>query len=252
MAQDGVLANVPTVDAAQVPWLSETQMIEVDRIMIEDLNIGLFQMMENAGRHLARVVMDGYQPSSVIVMAGTGGNGGGGLVAARNLANWLGPDAVSVELTKEPAEDSVPGRQLDIIRRMGVECRTAEDLGNLDPTATLNNSIWIDAVIGYSLRGAPTGKAELMIARMNASDLPVVALDTPSGLNVTDGSTPGACVLADATVTLAAPKAGLRSSTAVGQLFMADISVPPPVYAQVGASAHPGFARGSVVAVSRR
>ncbi len=239
-----------------MPWLSERQMIEVDRIMIDDLNIGLIQMMENAGRHLARVAVDVYQPSAVLVMAGTGGNGGGGLVAARNLANWLGSQSVEVQLTREPAEDSVPGRQLDILRRMDVSCRTdatkPDGFDNSGRQGNSNQTVVIDAVIGYSLRGAPTGKAESMIAWMNATKMPVLALDTPSGLNVTDGSVPGVAVNADATVTLAAPKVGLRSSSLVGRLFMADISVPPTVYPQLGAAEHPGFARGPILQVNRR
>lgn len=252
------------MDGDRVPWLSEAQMIEVDRIMIEDLNIGLQQMMENAGRHLARVAVERYRPSTVAVLAGTGGNGGGGMVAARNLANWLRPDAITVYLTREPSPQSVPGRQLDILRRMGVRCHTdhgpsseplnLDDL-NLDSavtTASLDQAVLIDAVIGYSLRGAPGGRAESMILGMNASDIPVLALDTPSGLNVTDGSTPGVVVEADATVTLAAPKVGLRSSQVVGQLFMADISVPPPVYPRVGATEHPGFAQGPIMRLTNR
>ncbi len=263
MAGDEIsAAEYPSVDADQIPWLSEAQMIEVDRIMIEDLNIGLKQMMENAGRHLARVAADVYQPSTVVVLAGTGGNGGAGMVAARNLANWLGPQAVTVQVTREPAPESVPGRQLNILRRMGVRCvaddtpssapATTNSSGGLISTAGSDRALLIDAVIGYSLRGAPTGRAESMIRWMNASNMPVLALDTPSGLNVTDGSTPGVVVEADATVTLAAPKIGLRSSLVVGRLFMADISVPPSVYPKVGGAGHPGFAPGPIAQIKHR
>ena len=55
-------------------------MIEVDRVMVEDLKIELIQMMENAGRNLARLVLDLFNPASASVYAGSGGNGGGGVV----------------------------------------------------------------------------------------------------------------------------------------------------------------------------
>ena len=79
--------SYPTSSPEELGWLTATQMLEVDRIMIEDLEIELIQMMENAGRNLAQLILDRYNPDTVTVLAGSGGNGGGGLVAARHLAN---------------------------------------------------------------------------------------------------------------------------------------------------------------------
>jgi NAD(P)H-hydrate epimerase len=98
----------------EIPYLSTKQMIEVDRAMMQDYKIGLIQMMENAGRnlaHLARIrFLDGNpEGKQVIILAGTGGNGGGALVSARRLHNWGAK--VHVFITK-PDEDfkSVPAR----------------------------------------------------------------------------------------------------------------------------------------------
>jgi NAD(P)H-hydrate epimerase len=81
----------PRIDAQAVPWVSVEQMREVDRIMVEELGISLVRMMENAGRslaQLARDLLDGdTRARSILVLAGPGGNGGGGLVAARHLAS---------------------------------------------------------------------------------------------------------------------------------------------------------------------
>src|SRR5262249_59434332 len=85
--------NTPT-DA--VPSLTTEQMVEVDRAMTEDFHIELIQMMENAGRNLAHLArtrfLDG-DPSRkrVVVLAGTGGNGGGALGCARRLRPWGAP-----------------------------------------------------------------------------------------------------------------------------------------------------------------
>jgi NAD(P)H-hydrate epimerase len=228
----------PTISSGELGWLSEKQMIEVDRVMIEDLNIELIQMMENAGRNLARVVLNLFKPASVIVYAGSGGNGGGGLVAARHLAN-AGVE-VAITLTRQADQLSgVPGHQLDILQRMGITT-----------TAPGHSDVAIDALIGYSLRGAPTGHTAALIEQIPRTADAVVSLDTPSGLNVTTGEVPGVVVVADATLTLALPKLGLREASEVGELYVGDISVPPQVMNQVGARP-PNFADSPILRVTR-
>lgn len=220
-------------------WLTEEQMIEVDRVMIDDLGLELIQMMENAGRNLAQLAIDRYAPSRVVVCAGSGGNGGGGMVAARHLANR----GVAVEVaTTRPLDElrGVPAHQRRILDEIGVPVVDGWDEAD----------VILDAVIGYSLRGAPTGRSLELIDAMNAADSPVLSLDTPSGLDVTSGAAPGAVVVADATLTLAAPKIGLADSDAVGELFVADISVPPFVLTELGADA-PDFSASPIVAVAR-
>ena len=209
----------PVVDPAVVPAVTMDQMREVDRIMIEDLHIELKQMMENAGRNLARLGFLRFRPSRVVVLAGPGGNGGGGLVAARHLANW-GVE-VSVVLGADPTRlGPVPSHQLDVLNRMGV------------PTVDepMNASLVIDGLIGYSLRGNPRGRVADLIEWTGNQAAPVLSLDTPSGLDVTTGEPAAPCVTATATLTLAAPKTGLLGARTVGELYLADISVPPGVY----------------------
>ena len=82
----------PFIDK-DILYLTTEQMIEVDRAMIEDSEIQLIQMMENAGRnlaHLARIrFLDGNPFGNyIIVLAGSGGNGDGALVAARRIQNY--------------------------------------------------------------------------------------------------------------------------------------------------------------------
>ncbi len=228
---------VPVVAADAVGWLTREQMVEVDRVMIEDLRISLLQMMENAGRNLARLVLDLAAPARVAVVSGSGGNGGGGMVAARHLAN-AGADVV-VTLGR-PGEDlaGVPARQFDILRRMGVAVHDA----------VVDADVAVDAVVGYSLRGAPRGRAAELITRLRDGAAPVVALDTPSGLDVTTGATPGVVVSAAATLTLALPKVGLRGAAQAGELYLADISVPRAVTAALGPAA-PDYARSAILRV---
>ena len=84
--------TIPSLEQ-EIPWLDTEQMIEVDRAMMEDYRIDLVRMMENAGRCLAILTRDRFLNRSpvgkrVTVLAGSGGNGGGALVAARRLHNW--------------------------------------------------------------------------------------------------------------------------------------------------------------------
>jgi NAD(P)H-hydrate epimerase len=214
-------------------------MIEVDRVMIEDLHIELIQMMENAGRNLARAAIDLFSPSHVTVCVGSGGNGGGGLVAARHLHN--AGVAVTVVLGADRERFTpVPVHQLDIVEHMQLPI-VDEASGTTD--------LLVDAVIGYSLRGAPRGRAAEVIKSMEANPAPTLSLDAPSGLDTSTGETDGLHIRADATLTLALPKVGLRGVDAVGDLFVADISVPASVYQNMGAGPAPDFSASTIVSI---
>ncbi len=234
---------------APLPALTAEQMRQVDRAMIQDMGITLMQMMENAGRHLATLARERLggtvERKRVSVLAGRGNNGGGGMVAARRLANW-GAE-VSVWLTAPPEEyGDAPGYQLGILKNMQVRISHAA----VNPVP--GGDVILDAVIGYSLRGAPGGRAAALIQAANAGDCPILALDTPSGLDVTTGTVYDPCIRAEATLTLALPKSGLTGAAArdvVGELYVADISVPPRVYAALGIPAPNLFAEADIVHV---
>jgi len=230
---------IPEVSTDSLELLNTEEMIEVDRLMTDTLAIGLIQMMENAGRNLARLCIQRFlsdpQSKHVLVMAGTGGNGGGALVAARRLHQWGA--SVSVFTTKpDEAYLGVPAHQLGILRRLGVEVNHS-----VLPEAT--PEVILDGLIGYSLKGDPRGRAAELMAWANTSNAPVLALDTPSGLDSTTGVPHEPTVVADATMTLALPKAGLladRAKPFVGELYLSDIGVPDWVYQEIGREAKLG------------
>ena len=234
-----------------MPYLTTEQMVEVDRAMIEDSRIELIQMMENAGRNLAHLARRRFlngEPvgKRVVVLAGTGGNGGGTLVAARRLHNW-GVD-IHVFITRTPDRFTpIPRHQLNILKRMRVPVATADRI-----TDEQVPTLVVDGVIGYNLTGAPTGAAARLIEWANAQEAPVLALDAPSGIDTTTGTVYEPAVRADATMTLALPKDGLRApgvAPHVGELYLADISVPPSLYAKppLGLSVGPLFARHDII-----
>lgn len=243
--------QIPTLKD-DVPYLNTEQMVEVDRAMIEDYHIELIQMMENAGRCLAILARErflGDRPADkrITVMAGSGGNGGGALVAARRLHNWGANVQVLLAQTAEQMT-AVPGHQLEIINRMGVDCIHEPAM---PPTGNEPNLI-IDGLIGYSLKGAPYGVTHDLIEWSNATGAPILALDTPSGLDTTSGTVFDPAINAAATMTLALPKEGLRAPGVgpyVGELYLADISVPPSLYNEpsLGLEVGPLFAESDVV-----
>lgn len=233
-----------------LPAITVEQMREVDRLMTDVFGISLIQMMELAGRNLAelvRLTLGGVVAGkTVAVAAGHGHNGGGGLVAARHLANWSASVTVLVE--SDAALADVTRRQWDslallpVARHQGPAAIAVLSRGRVDAV--------LDALIGYGLQGVPRGWTAAMIERLNAQDAPVLALDVPSGLDATTGVPTTLCVRAAATMTLALPKTGLLAPEArgfTGSLYLADIGVPPALYRRLGLEVDSPFSRGPLV-----
>ncbi len=210
--------------------------------MIEELGIGLVQMMENAGRGVAvltRHLLGGdVAGARIVVLSGTGGNGGGGLAAARHLAN--AGATVEVRLSAEPARlTPIPAEQHAILMRLGVPVAVGVPLPR-------HVDLVVDALLGYSLVGAPRGTAAEMIRALPPA--PRLSLDVPSGLELSTSTVHEPHVDASATLTLAAPKHGLEHP-AVGALYLADISVPEVAYDRLSVGYRSPFSGGAVVAL---
>ena len=86
-----MISEFLTNNGKKIPAVTLEQMVEIDRIAMEINGPNLFQMMENAGRNLAEITINSlgknWKEQNIIVLSGTGGNGGGGICAARHLAN---------------------------------------------------------------------------------------------------------------------------------------------------------------------
>jgi NAD(P)H-hydrate epimerase len=214
-----------------IPFISMEEMIEVDRLMVDHFGIQLIQMMENAGRHLASLARDRFLNSDawnkkITVLAGSGGNGGGAMVAARTLQIWGAK--VEVYLTQPPKElKGTVRHQAEILSKQGLNL----DFTDL-PLSSYQPDLIIDGIIGYSLKGPPRSRAAELIVWANSQASSVLALDLPSGLHANTGEVYDPAIKADATMTLALPKVGLKnpSKPVVGELYLADIGVPPTLF----------------------
>jgi NAD(P)H-hydrate epimerase len=227
------------------PAITTEQMVEVDRLMIEEYGITLMQMMENAGRNLAelarRMLGGQVQGRNIAVLCGSGNNGGGGMAAARHLSNWGADMQVFLAAPPERLKE-IPAHQWRILQAIGLDRNEVPDLKKAD--------LILDSLLGYGVTGDPRGMIADWIERANISGRPALSLDTPSGLDTTFGVPGNPCLRAEATLTLALPKIGLLSEEAkpyVGKLFLGDIGVPPGLYSRIGIKLHSLFTADAIL-----
>ena len=216
--------------------LNAAQMREADRRTTEDIGIPSLVLMENAGRQVVAAIeavhadlLDGQ----VAVLCGRGNNGGDGLVVARTLLQ-RGVD-VAVFLVGQVSDVRGDARvNLDILGRLGVTVVEISDgqAWELHVSEVRDCDLIVDAIFGTGLNAPVQGLIESVIADVNASGIPVVAIDLPSGLSANTSDPIGASIEAGTTVTLAAPKLPLvlpPAETRAGDIVIADIGIPSAV-----------------------
>src|SRR6266568_1050352 len=220
-------------ERAGVVYVTAEEMRKIDDVTIQEFHVDVLMLMENAGRATAtlakRMLRETTFGKHVGCLVGGGNNGGDGMVAARHLANWGAEVNVIVGTTRDRMKD-VPLGQLEILEKMAIPILLGDyNLRDYD--------LLIDGLIGYGLEGNPREKVAVMIKDANASGRPILALDLPSGMNATTGEAYDPCIKATATITLGLPKTGFLAPSAspfLGDLFLADISVPRRVYETFG------------------
>lgn len=209
-----------------LPGLTSSQMVEVDRIMMDDLGVPVELMMEHAGNNLARLCVDlSPTPDGVFrVIAGSGNNGGGGIVTARRLKNW-GHDAIVYLPRGEANLRPTLLEQLKRAKRIGVDI-----VDGLPKASTEQPCLVVDAYLGYGYRKKEDSISETVFSYLR-SESKVVSLDVPSGLDASTGES-HSLISPIATMTIAFMKSGLLSvpHDLTGSLFIADIGVPMDVF----------------------
>ncbi|HUW95260.1 MAG TPA: NAD(P)H-hydrate epimerase [Anaerolineae bacterium] len=225
-----------TEDGVVVPSVTADEKREVDPVAVEEFGLSILQMMENAGRNLAQHALEmlGGLKDEVTILAGAGGNGGGGMCCARHLHN-RGLSVWVILASEEAALSPAAHNQLRILRTAGIE-----PVQLAEARACLSSSLLaVDALVGYGLRGAATGGTAHLIDLCYESAERVLSLDVPSGVDATTGESPGPAVQPHRTLTLALPKTGLRRVR--GELYLADIGIPPEVFHRLGLQLEPPF-----------
>ena len=227
-------------DAMNASPISAETMTGTDR-RAQALGVPGWRLMEHAGAAAAAGVRaraaerDRWGRGPILVLAGPGNNGGDGFVAARRLAA-LGAEVIVVFVASEPRpRNPDSARAWDRLDNASGVTRmhapAARDLAVLG-RGVERASIVVDALLGTGVRGAlrdPVLSAVALGRRARAAGVPVVALDTPTALDLTTGEASDPVVLADATVTFHRPKVGLRTRRGValaGRVLVAPIGVP--------------------------
>lgn len=247
------LADLPVV--REVPAVTAAQMAEVDRITIEEIGISVDALMENASHQIAiavRALVGRVEGKRIVALVGRGNNGGDALGALRHLAGWGAEVRAEVAAFPDDVGETTE-RQLISLLMIGptvVRYANAEAPRGPLPKADL----LLDGLLGYSARGAPRDTVAQLIDAANASRVPILSVDLPSGIDPDTGGTPGTAIRAKATVTLALPKAGLLARGAgdvVGELLLADIGIPHVAFSRVGMDTRRLFVDGDLVRILR-
>src|SRR5437870_1950662 len=216
--------------------LNSAQMREADRRTIDDIGISSLVLMENAGRQAVAAMEAMYADlleRQVGVLCGLGNNGGDGFVVARTLVQ-RGVD-VAVFLLGGVADVRGDARvNLEILGRLGVTVVEIADsqAWELHFSEVSDCTLIVDAIFGTGLKTPVSGLIESVIADVNASDIPVVAIDLPSGLSADSPDLIGPSIEAALTITLAAPKIPLVLPPAelrTGDIVIADIGIPDEI-----------------------
>lgn len=213
-----------------------SEMQEMDRLTIEEGGIPGMVLMENAARGATRVFLEHFEPpgnSRVLVLCGRGNNGGDGYVMARYL-HQKGYRLTVLVLSEygKIAGDALAN--LNIIRRMGLDVREVPGAEAWEACRHLleESDFIVDGILGTGLSSPVRGLYRQVIESVNASEVPVTAIDIPSGLHADTGAVLGAAVQAELTVTFGFPKLGqvlFPGASLVGRLVRIDIGIPAEI-----------------------
>jgi ADP-dependent NAD(P)H-hydrate dehydratase / NAD(P)H-hydrate epimerase len=200
--------------------LTTAEMAEADRLTVAGGVPGI-DLMENAGRAVAAAA-SGLPGRRVVVVAGPGNNGGDGFVAARHLAErgYIVHVSFVGDVQKLKGDAALAAK------------RWTGKVEQASPASLANCDIVIDALFGAGLDRDVEGLPRAMIEAMNATAVPVIAVDLPSGVNGTTGAVMGTAVNATRTVTFFRRKTGhllLPGRLYCGALQVADIGIPASV-----------------------
>ncbi len=206
------------------------------------LGVRSLALMEHAGTAVAAVAhaladdRATWLRGPVLVLCGPGNNGGDGFVAARRLAEHGA--TVVVALCAGDAKPGTPDATRNWDRLAAVPAVTRMHAESARDLATIGRgiekaSVVIDALLGTGVRGVlrePVRSAVVLVNQARAAGVPVVAVDTPTAVDLSSGEPTRPTVRADVTVTFHRPKVGHRTrigSALAGRVLVAPIGIPP-------------------------
>ena len=221
-----------------LPILTASQMKACDGYTIDTLGIPSQILMERAARRAALFLNsrpDLFPAGKILLLCGSGNNGGDGFAMARFLTDGScgHPREVTVVYTGRLTENGAPD-----VTRMSPECARQYALAREEWITILPVGGWkeavkdavalVDAVFGIGLDRPVEGEISSLLAEAAATGLPVLAVDIPSGVNADTGEVMGVALPATATVTMQALKAGLLlypGADLCGEISVAELGI---------------------------
>jgi ADP-dependent NAD(P)H-hydrate dehydratase / NAD(P)H-hydrate epimerase len=206
------------------------------------LGVSEDRLMEQAGTAVAAAVRalavdtDRWGKGPIVILCGPGNNGGDGYVAARRLALSGGRVIVAIIASEARPTGAASSRNWDRIARdpgiVKVHAPVARDVA-MFAQGIEKAAVIVDALLGTGVNGPlrePIRTAVEVIDRAHRAGIPVVAVDTPTAVDLSSGEPSEPAVLADLTVTFHRPKTGLatrRGAAHAGKVLVAPIGIPP-------------------------
>ena len=207
--------NITKIEFPKEKALELSDFRDMDYYAVENYNLPIELMMENAGLQLAHLVSSVCAKNMIIKIGiGNGNNGGGGLVAARRLAAW--GYKVHLDIFTEITQE-LPKVQLKRALKFGAITDAVE-----------NPDIWVDAYLGFSQRLPLRDNLLNIIRKANNTNAIKISLDIPTGFL---GETDSPHFNADKVLTLAAPKRILYNLINT-EIYVADLGIPAEVYSK--------------------
>ncbi len=223
----------------------------IDRQATEDLGIPSLLLMEAAGRRVAEVVLETFKTyeidalsANVVIFCGPGNNGGDGFVCARYLQQALDSqrfygDITVVHLSAAEQYQGDAKTNLQLLQHYGFDddgyfslVSAQSDDSSEASLALASADLVVDAIFGSGLSRPPKDHYKYWIDEINDSEVPVVSIDLPSGINNQTGQVLDKAIKADETVTFMVSKPGLYLSPGrsyTGSVTVVDIGIPKPL-----------------------
>jgi len=199
--------------------ITSAEMKKIDNLCIK-AGISVQTLMENAGKVVAEIAKKLIKGKNIVILCGKGNNAGDGLAAARLLEKEFN---ITIVLTSNDLHEE-PKKQL-------TKLKNSKILNNIDNLKDFD--LIIDALLGFSIKGNPREPIAGLINLANKSNIPLLSIDLPSGLDADTGKAYIPCIKADYTITLGLAKKGLINSKYTGKLYIGDIGIPKNIIKKV-------------------
>jgi len=205
------------------------QMREIDKETIENVGIPGLELMEKAGKATAEVAKEmlvNPKGKKVAIFCGKGNNGGDGFVIGRYLCGWKAK--VDLHLLSKISE--VKGdAKTNLNKVKNLKLRIKEVLKTEQLPKKIEADLIVDAIFGTGFEGKISGLGKVAVDLINSSNIPVISVDIPSGVDSTTGQVSESCIKATKTVTMGLPKIGqfvFPGKEYCGEVIVCDIGIP--------------------------